>query len=66
MNCPKCNYDMYHIYQRVLDEGKNARYCRITNCRPMISPEVIGVTDWDVECICPKCKTKWTFCDGDY
>ena len=66
MNCPKCNYDMYYIYQRVLDEGKNSRYCKITNYYPMSSPEVIGGLDWDIELVCPKCKTKWTTCDGDY
>ena len=66
MNCPKCNYDMYYIYEKVLDTGKDSRYCNIINCHTMSSPEVIGGMDWDIKCICPKCKTKWITSDCDY
>ena len=30
MNCPKCNYDIYEIYNRVCEGGKS-KYCKITN-----------------------------------
>lgn len=45
MNCPKCNYDIYYIYEKVLDTGKNSRYCKITNFYTMSSSEVIGGMD---------------------
>ena len=63
-NCPKCNYDIYEIYNRVYEGGKS-RYCKITNIHSGSCGDFYG-TDWDVECICPKCKTKFTFSDGDY
>ena len=30
MNCPKCNYDIYEIYNRVC-EGCKSKYCKNTN-----------------------------------
>ena len=64
MNCPKCNYDIYEIYNRVCEGGKS-KYCKITNIHSSSCGDFYG-TDWDVECVCPKCKTKFTFSDGDY
>ena len=64
MNCPKCNYDIYKIYERVCEGGKS-KYCKITNIHSGSCGGFYG-TDWDVECICPKCKTEFMFSDGDY
>lgn len=64
MNCPKCNYDMFKLYDRVCKGGKS-KYCKITNIHSGSCGYFYG-TDWDVECICPKCKTKFTFSDEDY
>ena len=64
MNCPKCNYDIYKIYERVCEGGKS-KYCKITNIHSSSCGGFYG-TDWDVECICPKCKTEFMFSDGDY
>lgn len=64
MNCPKCKYDMYYIYEKVLNTGKNSRYCKITNTYPGV--EGLGSIDWDVECKCPKCGHKWVTSDGNY
>lgn len=66
MNCPKCNYDIFPIYDKVIETGKNSKYCKIVNIRPGIPYECIGGSDWDIECTCPKCKTKWTTSDSDY
>lgn len=65
MNCPKCNYDMFPIYDEVLYTGIDSKYCKVTNVR-INSFEVVGGQDWDVECICPRCNTKFIFSDGDY
>ena len=64
MNCPKCNYDMFEIYDKVCKGGKS-KYCKITNIHNSSSGVFYG-TDWDVECTCPRCKTKFTFSDEDY
>ena len=64
MNCPKCNYDIREIYNRVCEGGKS-KYCKMTNIHSSSCGDFYG-TDWDVECVCPKCKTKFTFSDGDY
>ena len=64
MNCPKCNYDMFGIYCEVIN-GKQSKYCKITNVYSSSCGYFYG-TDWDVECTCPKCKTKFSFSDGDY
>ena len=64
MNCPKCNYDMFEIYDKVCN-GSKSKYCKITNIHNSSSGGFYG-TDWNVECTCPKCKTKFTFSDGDY
>lgn len=64
MNCPKCNYDMFGIYSRVC-EGRTSKYCKIINIHRSNLGDFYG-TDWDVVCVCPKCKTKFTFSDGDY
>lgn len=64
MNCPKCNYDMFEIYDKVCN-GSKSKYCKITNIHNSSSGVFYG-TDWDVECTCPKCKTKFTFSDEDY
>lgn len=64
LNCPKCNYDMFEIYDRVCN-GSKSKYCEITNIHSSSSGVFYG-TDWDVECTCPKCKTKFTFSDEDY
>lgn len=56
MNCPKCNYDMFRIYSKVIEKGKNLKNCRITNIRSNCTWDYNG-TDWVVECICPRCKT---------
>ena len=66
MICPKCNYDMFPIYDEVIRTGKDSKKCKIINIHTVSNLEILGGTDWDVECICPKCKTKWTFSDGDY
>lgn len=65
MNCPKCNYDMFGIYSEVIASGKQSRYCKLTNIHSSNCGDFNG-TDWDVECTCPKCKTKFVFSDGDY
>ena len=65
MNCPKCNYDMFKIYSKVIEKGKNLKNCSITNIRCSCTCDSNG-TDWDVECICPRCKTEFSFMDGDY
>ena len=65
MNCPKCNYDMFGIYNQVVESGKNSKYCEITNIQSAYCGDFYG-TDWNVECICPKCKTNFEFSDGDY
>ena len=62
--CPKCNYDMFEIYDKVYN-GSKSKYCKIINIHNSSSGSFYG-TDWNVECICPKCKTKFTFSDGDY
>ena len=64
LNCPKCNYDMFEIYDKVCN-GSKSKYCKITNIHNSSSGGFYG-TDWNVECICPKCKTKFTFSDEDY
>ena len=64
MNCPKCHYDMFEIYDKVCN-GSKSKYCKITNIHSSSCGDFYG-TDWDVECICPKCKTKFTFSDEDY
>lgn len=64
MNCPKCNYDISQIYENVLETGKNSRYCKITDTYSGV--EGLGSFDWDIECMCPKCKTKWITSDGNY
>lgn len=64
MNCPKCHYDMFKIYDKVCKGGKS-KYCRITNIHNSNCGDFYG-TDWNVKCTCPKCKTKFTFSDGDY
>lgn len=64
MNCPKCNYDMFEIYTKVC-EGRQSKYCKIINIHRGSCGDFYG-TDWDVECTCPKCKTKFAFSDGDY
>ncbi len=65
MNCPKCNYDMFEIYNKVIDTGQNSEYCKIKNIRPSRTCDY-GGTDWEVECVCPRCKTEFSFIDGDY
>ena len=62
MNCPKCNYDMLGIYDEVLN-GKKSKYCKITNMHTCFYGDYIGY-DWNVECVCPKCKTEFEFSDG--
>ena len=63
-NCPKCNYDMFEIYDKVCN-GSKSKYCKITNIHSGSCGDFYG-TDWNVECTCPKCKTKFTFSDEDY
>ena len=63
VNCPKCNYDMFKIYDRVC-KGDKSKYCKITNIHNSGCGGSYG-TDWNVECICPKCKTKFAFSDGN-
>ena len=65
VNCPKCNYDIFEIYDRVCKGGKS-KYCKIINVHSRNCEDFYDTTDWDVECICPKCKTEFTFSDGDY
>lgn len=62
--CPKCNYDIYKIYNKVYNGGKS-KYCKLTNIRKGNSDGFYG-TEWNVECICPKCKFSFTFSDGAY
>ena len=63
VNCPKCNYDMFKIYDRVC-KGDKSKYCKITNIHNSGCGGSYG-TDWNVECICLKCKTKFAFSDGN-
>lgn len=55
---------MFGIYCEVIN-GKQSKYCKITNVYSSSCGYFYG-TDWDVECTCPKCKTKFSFSDGDY
>lgn len=64
MNCPKCNYNMFRTYCKVIENGKRSEHCKITNIQPALSED--GGTDWEVECICPICRTEFCFSDGDY
>lgn len=65
MNCPRCGYDIYPKYQSVLGGGKS-KFLKITNVHQEYCPDAYGCCGWDVECICPVCKTKWVFSDCDY
>ena len=56
---------MFGIYSKVIESGKQSKYCKITNIHRGNCGDFYG-TDWDVECICPKCKRKFVFSDGDY
>lgn len=59
-SCPKCGYDITSKYLRVL-EGYTSRYVKLTSITSY--PEG---NDFDVECICPRCNTEFSFSDGDY
>lgn len=65
MNCPKCNYDMFSKYMSVTD-GHKSKFIRIVNVHPEYSLDALNTYGWDVECICPKCKTEWVFSDSNY
>lgn len=65
MNCPKCNYDMFKIYSKAISTGQNSEYCQIKNIRSSRTCDCDG-TDWEVVCVCPRCKTEFSFIDGDY
>lgn len=55
---------MFRTYCKVIENGKRSEHCKITNIQPALSED--GGTDWEVECICPICKTEFCFSDGDY
>jgi len=65
MECPKCGYDIYSKYESVLG-GRKSKFVKITNGHYEFSPDAFNAYGWDVECTCPKCKTKWVFSDTNY
>lgn len=63
--CPNCKYDMYSIYDKVLN-GHKSKYCKIVDEHPYYGQDFIGTCyEWYVECTCPKCKTKFGFSDSN-
>ena len=64
MNCPKCNYDIFSTYYEVIETGKKSKYCKIVDVQSGFNGEC-NETTWYVECICPKCKTKFGFSDSN-
>lgn len=62
--CPKCGYDIFQKYESVLS-GRKSKFVKITNMHPEFSLDAMNAYGWDVECICPKCKTKWVFDDSN-
>lgn len=66
MNCPKCGYDLFPIYDEVLYKGKKTKYCKIVNFQSDNTTEVMNGHSWDIKCKCPKCKTEWWSTDSDY
>lgn len=65
MNCPKCNYDIFSIYENMLSNGKDSEFCKITNYRSEFSLDAFNAHSWYVECKCPKCGEEWGFDDSD-
>lgn len=67
MNCPKCSYDMWHIYGEVCECNKKSKCCKIIDVHDTPCDTISGMgTDWIVKCTCPKCGTKFSFSDSDY
>lgn len=62
-NCPKCGRDIYDEYEDYLGGNYN-KYIKIKNYRTFFDGEYLG-HDWDVKCICPKCKEEFWFSDSD-
>lgn len=64
--CPKCGrdiYDKYEEYQYDLT-CKASKYIKIENYHSFFNGEHSG-HEWDVKCICPKCKKRFCFSDSD-
>ncbi len=61
--CPKCGYDIYDKYSDY-HFGDSNKYIKIENYHSFFDGEYSG-HEWDVECTCPKCKTRFCFSDSD-
>lgn len=65
-NCPKCGKDMFPLYDSIIGGyKKQSKYCKITNYHSEYSLDALNAHSWDIEFVCPKCKTKWTGWDSD-
>lgn len=62
-NCPKCGRDIYKEYEDYHFAGVS-KYIRVENYHSFFDGEYSG-HEWDVKCICPRCKKRFWFSDSD-
>ena len=65
--CPQCGFDLWDEYDLLIDSEKlESKHIVLSNIRTTSTFDYMNGTDWDVNCICPRCKMKWTTSDCNY
>lgn len=64
--CPKCGRDIYDEYEEYQYDltCKPSKYIEIVNYHEFFDGEYSG-HEWDVKCVCPRCKKRFSFSDTD-
>ena len=64
--CPKCGRDISDEYDEYMfdDTCQPNKYIEVTNYHAFFDGSS-SRHEWDVKCICPKCKKRFQFSDSD-
>ena len=64
--CPKCGRDIFDKYEEYQYDStcKASKYIKIENYHSFFDGQYSG-HEWDVKCICPRCKKRFWFSDAD-
>lgn len=65
--CTKCNFDLWNEYSWLIESDKvESKHIILSNIRTTSTVDYMNGTDWDVDCTCPRCQTRWITSDCDY